>query len=487
MKKVSTTKSRLMGFFVLVAGTSLLISMFTMIFSMVYNYRYQDAIEQMTIFNEYYENLDDTMAAMKRYTMYEEKEEYQTVKGYMGTVKECLEDLSKRTEDMPFFREIQDITEMTDYLENKIDLVYKDMERYHEEGKATFSFVSQKYNEVNEIYEAINEEYRVMNCMILGYIDEMYLGMQKRSKIFMGCFLILFMGMFGILFLQIRNISHSISKPIQRLTQEAQHIREGDLEQVAKLPTDDLADQDLKMLTEVFNDMVMGLRRQIEMMRENERVHKELEASRFKELQMQINPHFMFNTLNMISDTAYLEGAEKTVYLLDRTAKMFRFSLDFSGKEITLFREIEELGNYVYVQEQRFGERIRFLFELDESFHQIKIPSFILQPLVENAITHGVGMMRRKAQILIKTMYDNEEDTAILVVEDDGMGMDREKVEKVQREMEEYSGKNMKIGLGNVYLRMKMFFGDRVCMRIQSEKEKGTRVTIQIRDALKGE
>ena len=483
MQKLSTMKSRLTGFFILIAGTSLAISVFTMIFSVVYNYRYQNAIEQMTIFNEYYENLDRVMENMKSYAMYEETKEYQTVEIYMGIVENYLEELLNKAEDSSFFREIQDIQEMTDYLKDKIDSVNGDMKKYQETGRITFNPVNQRYGEVDEIYQAISEEYRVVNRMILNDIDEMYQKMQNKSKVFIGCFAGMFLGMCGILFFQIRNLSHSISKPIQKLIREAQHIREGKLDKVEKLSAEMLIDQDLKMLTEVFNDMVSGLRKQLETMRENERVRQELEQSRFKELQMQINPHFMFNTLNMISEMAYLENAEKTVYLLEKTAKMFRFSLDFSGKSVSLFREIEELGNYVYVQEQRFGDRIRFVFELDESFHKIKVPAFILQPLVENSITHGVGLIRRKAKIWIKTAYQKESDTMILMVLDDGVGMNREKLEEVRKEMEEYAVRNMKIGLGNVYLRMKKFFGSRIKMEIESEQGKGTAVTIQIREA----
>ena len=84
---------------------------------------------------------------------------------------------------------------------------------------------------------------------------------------------------------------------------------------------------------------------------------------------------------------------------------MFRYSLDFSGRQVSLFREMEELGNYVAIQEKRYGERIHFIFDLDERFHSLKVPALILQPLVENAVTHGCGNKSQDAEISIITRY----------------------------------------------------------------------------------
>ena len=115
---------------------------------------------------------------------------------------------------------------------------------------------------------------------------------------------------------------------------------------------------------------------------ENLRINNRLKSSELKALQMQINPHFLFNTLNMISQTAYMESAEDTAALLGTTARLLRYTLDNTDKAVTLAREIEILGNYVELQEKRFGERISFEFDLDESFHQMVIPT---TPTLEKA------------------------------------------------------------------------------------------------------
>ena len=205
-----------------------------------------------------------------------------------------------------------------------------------------------------------------------------------------------------------------------------------------------------------------------------------LKTSELKALQMQINPHFMFNTLNMIAETAYFENAEKTEFLLNKTAKMFRFSLDFSGKSISLFKEIEELENYIFIQEEQYEDRIEFLFDLDESFHNILVPSLTLQPLIENSVVHGIGKYTEGGRVKLTTSYHEEEGAGYIMVEDNGVGIEEEKLQQIRQEMINYKGDSMKIGLGNVYSRLKILYGEKVSMDIESEERKGCKITIRI-------
>ena len=184
------------------------------------------------------------------------------------------------------------------------------------------------------------------------------------------------------------------------------------------------------ILVNAFNTMIEQMRSYIKEIEENASAkvslhEKELEnlkisnllkSSELKVIQMQINPHFLFNTLNMIAQTAYLGDSDTTVFLLGKTAELLRYSLDFMGRSVTLARELTMLGDYIYLQEQRFGERIEFEFELDEKFHQMHIPCLILQPLVENAITHGVGSYTENGKIQIKTVYDEEQKCGICLL-----------------------------------------------------------------------
>jgi len=213
---------------------------------------------------------------------------------------------------------------------------------------------------------------------------------------------------------------------------------------------------------------------------ENLRISNRLKSSELKALQMQINPHFLFNTLNMISQTAYLENADQTVELLGSTAKLLRYTLDYTGKEVTLAREIELLGSYVSIQEQRFGDRIRFEFDLDESHHQMHVPSMILQPLVENSLKYGVGMKTEGALIRICTRYRADKQQEMIIVSDNGTGMERKRLEEVRRSMTEKNGNERNIGLSNVCLRLSMFFNGDSRMSIHSRTGRGTTVVLRL-------
>ena len=182
----------------------------------------------------------------------------------------------------------------------------------------------------------------------------------------------------------------------------------------------------------------------------------------------------------MIAKTAYLEEADKTVFLLKKTSQLLRYSLDYMGKSVTLGQELESLGNYVYLQEQRFGKRISFEFDLDESFHQIKIPCLILQPLVENSMIHGVGTSVEGGLVLIQTRYVQEKGRGLIRIADNGRGMNKTILESVRERLTSDREQREKLGLANVYKRIQLFFGENAIMEIKSREYEGTSVDIMI-------
>ena len=248
------------------------------------------------------------------------------------------------------------------------------------------------------------------------------------------------------------------------------------------------------MLIQVFNMMAQQIKSQIKIIEEDaktkvlyqkQKVEKLkilnlLRTSELKSLQMQMNPHFLFNTLNMIAKTAYIEEAEKTVFLLKKTSQLLRYSLDYMGKSVTLGQELESLGNYVYLQEQRFGKRILFEFDLDESFHQTKIPCLILQPLVENSIIHGVGAFVEGGRVLIQTKYEQKSGRGLIRIADNGCGMDGQTLALVRERLSSDEEQREKLGLANVCRRLQIFFEERANMEIRSTALKGTAVEIMV-------
>lgn len=177
----------------------------------------------------------------------------------------------------------------------------------------------------------------------------------------------------------------------------------------------------------------------------------------------------------MISQTARMEEAEETARLMEATADFLRYNLGKVTKAVTLADEIDNTRNYVYIQRCRFGERIRFVFEVDESCAGQEVPCMILQPLVENSVTHGVGAMIGGGTVTIRLF--KQDGAACLEVRDNGVGISAQRLAQLRDSFKKEGGEGGHIGLKNVYLRLKLFFGEGLQFSIDSGPD-GTAVRI---------
>lgn len=203
-----------------------------------------------------------------------------------------------------------------------------------------------------------------------------------------------------------------------------------------------------------------------------------LQKQELAKLQHQINPHFLFNTLNMISQTAYLENDKKVVALLETTASLLRYSLDYSSRDVTLWQEMEAVRNYITIQKQRFGERISFAINLDERVNHLKMPSLLVQPLIENAIIHGLGTCEEDGKIWIDTILDTDHNRGLIRVSDNGNGIEQEHIQQIAEKMCSREDGASHIGLANVYFRLKLYFGENADIWITSVPQEKTEVTL---------
>ena len=478
-----STKARLTGFFLSVGVLSLSICILTMIFFLTYNRRYQQSVEQIMLFQNYSANLSETMDLLNTYTLKEDQSVYDESVLLAQQLRSGIAYLQdQRTSDLSMAREIRDIREMTETLFMRQQQLSDDMALYQSSGSEDFSTVTADYTELKRIHTAITRRSATLHKMLIDHLGEWNAQMNRKTRLYYLLFMLAFTGIVISVLWQIHGISRAVMDPIGRLTRKAQQIRQSGLADYHPQPAlpKSGGDLEIRVLSDVFDDMVQAAALQFETLQENARIRHELEESRFKELQMQINPHFLFNTMNMIAEKAYFENAGETEELLSHAADMFRYSLDFSGKSVTLFKEIEALGSYVYIQEHRYGKRIRFIFDLDESFHSMEIPALTIQPLIENALIHGISMRTENALIQIRTCYDDSEETGRIIIEDNGAGMNPEKLQEIRALIQDYSSDSVKIGLGNVAQRLRLFFDGKARMLIDSEENKGTRVTLEL-------
>lgn len=208
-----------------------------------------------------------------------------------------------------------------------------------------------------------------------------------------------------------------------------------------------------------------------------------LENIKFLALQNQINPHFLYNTLEGIRSEALFGDRAIAAKMSELLASYFRYTISNVDKMVTVEDELGNIKNYFRIQKFRFDDRIEMNIELGEWIEEIKlckIPKLILQPIIENAILHGLEPQLKKGVITIRFML--YETRLVIVVSDTGIGMLPEKVESLNEKMQEQSASilNTSIGIINVNRRLKMTFGADFGLRYFSKEGEGTDVEISI-------
>lgn len=287
--------------------------------------------------------------------------------------------------------------------------------------------------------------------------------------------------------------SKSILRPIQIMMENARRIQKGDF----NLKPIGQASAELAVMANTFSEMAGQVEKNMDVLKENAQLEQMLlreesehlamqnlvTQAELRSLQAQINPHFLFNTLSMISKSAYLSQDTTTSELIDRLAGFLRYALDKSSTTSTLREEINSIENYLFIQKKRFSGRLDFLVDVAEQVPNLKMPAIVLQPLVENAIQHGIGPLAEEMVISLKVR--NWDGRVRIQIEDNGIGMSAEQLETLQsclklglESSSRISGTG--IGLTNVYRRLKIYYGNDVQFNIESEENCGTLITISL-------
>lgn len=280
-----------------------------------------------------------------------------------------------------------------------------------------------------------------------------------------------FLCLAGILMLGVDVILiQKITKPVSRLHQAIQSFGVGELD----VRVDETGIGEISSLEQGFNQMAGEIQELMErsISQEQEKRHMERRL-----LQAQISPHFLYNTLDsiiwMIQGKQY-EGAGKMVSLL---ARFFRVALSKGKDIIPLRQEVEHATSYLSIQNIRFQDKFDFELNIDESLMEYLCPKITIQPILENAIYHGVENMFGDGEIIL-SIQEHGEDICI-EVSDNGEGMTEEQVEKIlHHDIGKTSGKGSGVGVYNVDSRIKLLYGENYGISIQSELDEGTIVKI---------
>ncbi|MBB6674632.1 cache domain-containing sensor histidine kinase [Cohnella nanjingensis] len=274
-------------------------------------------------------------------------------------------------------------------------------------------------------------------------------------------------------------LSYRITRPLIDLKKKMISVEQGEFGmRVAAFGNDEFGllgrgfNRMMEEINRLFNEVfVLGMR------------EKEAELAA---LQSQINPHFIYNTLESINMMAISRKHEEVSDMVSALGKLLRYSIDKVDRLVPLKEEIAFLASYVRIQQLRYGDRLRVVYEIDEAARELLIPKLILQPLVENALYHGIGDREQGGTVWIGAVLLAGE--LILAVRDDGKGLNEEEVEALNRAIAaEPSYRTWQrtdrdaLGLGNIYQRIKLIYGERGDLSVDSSIGQGLAVTISIR------
>ncbi|WP_426452572.1 sensor histidine kinase [Paenibacillus sp. S-38] len=263
-------------------------------------------------------------------------------------------------------------------------------------------------------------------------------------------------------------LSSRISRPIKHLESSMKEVERGNFDTQVDIESSN----EIGHLSKRFNRMTIEIK---ELMRQNAREQELKRKSELQALQAQINPHFLYNTLDSIIWMAESKKSNEVVLMAASLAKLFRISISKGQEFITISNEIEHIENYLTIQKMRYKSKLDFEINVDKSILSYKVIKIILQPLVENSIYHG---LRNKDSVgIVQITGIRRGDSILLQVIDNGIGMSPEEIQDVYQ-YKRSSKQGNGIGVQNVNQRIKIYYGEQYGLHYESELGQGTTVNI---------
>ncbi|RGY96453.1 histidine kinase [Clostridium sp. AM58-1XD] len=413
----------------------------------------------------------------------------ETLENYYRSEQEyrnLLHGLNQKMIDNPIKILERNIRNMSEsYLDIAAEAVQAKRGRNVEKYKDCYETASKHYQYINDYISQLNNlQFRNNSARYLT-LQQGLKYMEVVSSLILICVMVV-----GISILMM--ITRDIVNPLTNLAHTANLVGQGCFH--LKMP-DTGSEDEIGILTRTFNKMIASLEEYVGRIRESaekeqKMMEKELlmethlKEAQLKYLQSQINPHFLFNSLNAGAQLAVMEDAEKTCTFLERMADFFRYNVKKSLEDAAVGEEVEAVENYIYILNVRFDGDIHYEADIDEDAESIRMPSMILQPIVENAVNHGIRNIDWEGKISLTVK--RSDGILKISVRDNGKGMSSETICRILNRGEapqgvSRQGSSTGIGMDNVRNRLEMYYDCKDIMSITSEGEnKGTEVTLMI-------
>lgn len=366
----------------------------------------------------------------------------------------------------------------------KLDLILRTLQTLREYANEMGGQIAQ--NSTAAENEAVLEKIRfatsVLEEVVQNYVlyevnrtEGQYQVMRESFARWQVFSVILIISAVGFAVVAAWSLSRSIYTPIKKLHDVTTTITKNDLQ---ALMTSDNVDE-ITELGMSFNIMIGKIK---ELLDSKIKEQENLKKAELRALQAQINPHFLYNTLDTIIWMAESKKTDQVVKIVTALSSFFRISLSKGMDWITIGEEVERIKSYLTIQKMRYHDILDFKIEVDRDVAENTILKLILQPLVENALYHGIKNKRQGGTISVRARRRGE-DEVLLEVEDDGIGFTPQKLAQLRTELNDDSG-DIKMesgyGIGNVNNRIRLYYGRQYGLSIESEYSSGTCVTLVI-------
>lgn len=485
LNRLNTVKSKMRIYSLIIIFVMTILSMY----SLSINKRYKGQIENMFEKHIYLSKIKGIMVELD-----------EDLLGYLTSKSSTR--LNEYLSNIEVLKELVPVNNSYENIYNMNDLMMKNITNLIDEYmiQANMSINYKRQRNVAKYYQYYKEDVKIMN-FIFQYIDKLndkqltqnsnsYIDLVYQIRLLQLISYVMVIALIVISIVIVHFISSIMVKPISNLTYVAEEISKGnfDIEDIIVESKDEFS-----VLAKVFNNMKNSISQYIEELTlkaetetklkdeqlENIKMKHLLDNAKLYALQSQINPHFLFNTINAAVHMSILERATKTGDFLESMSRLFRYNIKKMDSNCILKEEIENIEDYYDLLKVRFGNRIQFKFNIEKETLYMKVPPLILQPLVENAYIHGLSGLEEGGIISINSIKTMEK--SYVIVEDTGKGMNADRIDKIlnkNREDDEYE--KFGIGIRNVRDRLELFYQKEDIFKIESSEGNGVKIIIEI-------
>ena len=427
-----------------------------------YNEQYTGLLYNVTTASEFNQDFKDAIDLKMYYYVIESRYSEGLPVEEVQAAQALARDLLSTTSQKDSLRAITSVLDLCENLEEKIYQI-----------AATRSYDQRQMQLENNIYvlTALIEEY-MYNYLYCESVQLNLLQQQISRQIRAEILLVLLLTA-GLVLLLMRysvRLGRSITQPVVDLSRRAEDVIGGDLTVREPIESETC---EIRTLSEGMEQMIARLNAQIG---EITRKQASLRRAELALLQAQINPHFLYNTMDTIIWLIEADRPEAAVEMVSNLSDFFRHCLSRGEDVISLGEEEQHVRSYLQIQQARYQDILDYTIDIDPALRSVRVPKLTLQPLVENALYHGIKRKRGKGHICVTGVREGE--AVLLKITDDGAGMTADRLMELRRAME--TGERVGFGLVTVHERLRLLFAPPCGLTVDSRPGEGTAVTARI-------